>query len=309
MDLSVNGAAFLRLQEGFVDHAYRDAVGVLTIGVGFTWRSNAFRQWWEKNRPGQTFDLSARMTRSEADNCLRYLCQDEYGKAVNDFLGHDVPPHVFDAMTSVVFNCGAGTLDDRWAIAAKRADYATAARFLETTRVTAKGKKLAGLVRRRKEEGLLISKGIYTGVTTNVQPVAVDPLADGVLVRGERGPAVATLILNLAALGFYTGRLDDVFGFGTEAAVLKFQRANGLKDDGYAGPKTLALIAEKVKAKGPAEPVQRVSPLPSETDKAFRDTMAAKAAKDAPAPAPEAKTGWLSLILSILSKLFKRKPS
>lgn len=298
MDLSVNGATFLRLQEGFVDHAYRDAVGVLTIGVGFTWRSNAFRQWWEKNRPGQLFGLSARMTRSEADNCLRYLCQDEYGKAVNDFLGHDVPPHVFDAMTSVVFNCGAGTLDDRWAIAAKRADYVTAARFLETTRVTAKGKKLAGLVRRRREEGLLISKGIYTGVTTSGPPAVVDPLVDGVLVRGERGPAVAALILNLSALGFYTGRLDDVFGFGTEAAVLKFQRATGLKDDGYAGPKTLALIAEKVKAKGLAEPVQPVSPPPP--------VSGAPKLQAAPAPAPEPKTGWLSLILAIISKLFKR---
>ncbi|MDW6020227.1 peptidoglycan-binding protein [Mesorhizobium sp. BAC0120] len=270
MDLSPNGAAFLRLQEGFVDHWYADVAGVGTIGVGFTWRSTSFRDWWAKNRPGESFGPGAKMTRAEADDALTYLCRAEYGKAVNDFLGHAVPQHVFDGMVSPVYNCGADTLADRWATAAKRGDYHAAAMYLETTRITAKGKRIAGLVRRRREEGLLIEKAVYTGVATSSKPATPDPMADGILIRGERGAAVAALIRDLTALGYYHGTQDDVFGYGTEAAVLAFQRAKFLKDDGYAGRKTLALIADdiaKLKARAPAtptappaEPVQRDRP-------------------------------------------------
>lgn len=55
---------------------------------------------------------------------------------------------------------------------------------------------------------------------------------------------------DLQLAGFYTdGTLDGVFGPGTEAAIMAFQRSAGLKDDGYAGPATLAALAEAVKPK------------------------------------------------------------
>ena len=46
----------------------------------------------------------------------------------------------------------------------------------------------------------------------------------------------------LKAQGYYTGSLTGHFGSKTEEAVKKFQRANGLDDDGIAGPKTLPII-------------------------------------------------------------------
>jgi lysozyme len=244
MQLSAKGAAFVRLHEGFVAKYYRDPVGVGTIGIGFTWKSESFRQWWYANKTG-TFGPSATMTRAEAESALTYLFSKEYGTAVDKFLAKSVAQHVFDAMASVTYNCGPGALAWKWAAAVKRGALGDAAIHLRTTATTAAGKTLAGLVRRRKEEALLLEKGIYTGVeaTTEAMAPTEDAMADGILIRGERGPAVAALIRDLHSLGYYDGVLDDVFGYGTEAAVLAAQRAYGLKADGYAGEKTLAAIA------------------------------------------------------------------
>jgi GH24 family phage-related lysozyme (muramidase) len=250
MNLSARGAAFIRAHEGFVAKYYLDPVGVGTIGIGFTWASKAFQQWWAKHKTVR-FGPGATMTKAEAEAALIYLCAEEYGNAVNAHYGKAVPQHVFDASTSVTFNCGPGTLSDRWAQAAKAGNYNTAAALLETTRTTAKGKKLAGLVRRRKEEALLLRDGRYTGVAAT--PAV--PVSDGVLERGERGPEVAKLIVDLAKLGYYKGVKDDVFGPGTEAAVMAFQRAAGIKVDGAAGPLTLAAIAAAMPV-APAVPAQ-----------------------------------------------------
>jgi len=263
MNLSAKGAAFVRLHEGFVARYYPDPVNVGTIGIGFTWASSAFREWWKKNKPGQKFGPGATMTKAEAEDALRYLADREYGKAVDRFLTKRVPQHVFDGAVSPVYNLGPGSLQWKWAAAMKRGNYAEAARLLTTTGTTAQGKKLAGLVRRRKEEALLLEKGIYTGVDMPVAATKPDPMADGILMRGERGAAVAALIRDLHALGYYDGAMDDLFGYGTEAATLAFQRATGLKADGFAGPKTLAAIAAalvKPKATIPVTPEPQAAP-------------------------------------------------
>jgi len=237
MKLSAQGAAFLRGHEGFVSKWYRDPVGILTIGVGFTWRSESFKKWWKKHKPGSIGQGS--MTRFEADDALKYLCDTEYGLAVNRFLGKKVAQHVFDGMVSMVYNLGPGALKWKWAAACKRGNYAAAAALVRRTGTTAKGIRLPGLVRRRKEEALLISNGIYTGERVLV----IDAMADGVLRRRERGSAVAALIRDLKTLGYYSGPIDDLFGPSTEAAVMQFQHISGLQSDGIAGPKTLKMIA------------------------------------------------------------------
>ena len=251
-NLSLAGAGFLRHGEGFVGKWYADPVGVGTIGIGFTWASEGFREWWARNRPGQKFGPGATMTREEADKALIFLCAVEYGKAVNDFLNRAQPQHVFDAAVSAVFNMGTGSLKWKWAAALKERDYTTAATRLRETGVTAKGKKLRGLVIRRREEAELMATGDYAYGSSAA--VKVD---DGVLVRGERGTAVADLQRKLATAGHYTGEVDGIFGYGTEAAVLAFQRAAGLEPDGYAGPITLEALQA---ASPPPKPVTPPGP-------------------------------------------------
>jgi lysozyme len=242
MKLSPQGAADIRLHEGFVDHWYADATGTGTIGVGFTWLSAAFKKWWAAHKPGQAFGPGASMTRAEADDALAYLSDAEYGAAVNRFLGKPVSQNVFDAADSVVYNCGSDALTDRWAAAMKTCDYATAADLLQTTRVTSKGKRLAGLVSRRADEARLLSTGVYASGGKASMP-ADDAMSDGILVRGERGEAVANLQRNLIRFGFQPGAADGIFGYGTEAAVIAYQKTAGLTADGIAGPKTIAKLA------------------------------------------------------------------
>ena len=246
---SAKGSTFVRLHEGFVPRWYLDPVGVPTIGIGFTWRSASFKLWWAANKSDMAFKRGATMTRAEADDALQFLVNNEYGKAVDVFLGKEVAQHVFDGMVSPVYNLGPVALEWKWAAKIKSGEVGKGANMLRTTGTTANGVRLAGLVRRRGEECILIRDGIYTGVDTP-HTATGDALADGVLQRGERGIEVAKLIEDLHRLGLYDGTLDDVFGHGTEAAVLEYQRANGLTPDGKAGPATLAHIAGPVKPVG-----------------------------------------------------------
>lgn len=53
---------------------------------------------------------------------------------------------------------------------------------------------------------------------------------------------VKRLQQRLKELGYYAGSVDGSFGAGTEAAVMDFQRVNGLYVDGVAGTSTLKVI-------------------------------------------------------------------
>ncbi len=64
----------------------------------------------------------------------------------------------------------------------------------------------------------------------------------GTLRQGDSGPGVIALQQKLLAAGFRPGNIDGSFGPGTEAAVIAFQRSEGLVADGIAGPRTLAAL-------------------------------------------------------------------
>lgn len=58
------------------------------------------------------------------------------------------------------------------------------------------------------------------------------------LKEGSTGADVTRLQIQLKAKGFSPGAIDGNFGLGTEAAVISFQRSEGLVADGVVGPKT-----------------------------------------------------------------------
>ncbi|MDP3084151.1 MAG: peptidoglycan-binding protein [Rubrivivax sp.] len=62
------------------------------------------------------------------------------------------------------------------------------------------------------------------------------------LRNGDKGAAVKALQRALAGRGFNPGVIDGEFGGGTEAALIAFQRSEGLLADGVAGPRTLAQL-------------------------------------------------------------------
>lgn len=131
----VKDTSLIRRFEGLELHAYRDPVGVLTIGYGHT--TNV--------RPGQV------ITESEAEELLRYdLSWVE--DAINKSVTVDLNQNQFDALASWVYNLGETNLRNSTMLKKLNAgDYEGAAdEMLRWNK--AGGKVLRGLVRRRKAE-------------------------------------------------------------------------------------------------------------------------------------------------------------
>lgn len=144
--ITENGLAFIKRHEGVVRKAYRDPVGILTIGVGFTNRSAAVTRQIGRITPDMV------LSHEEIDRVLRAVIWEEFFPAVERAMPADAKPHEIDAAVSLCFNCGPGAMGWKWAQAWRRGDRAEAGRLIRTTATTAQGRSLPGLVRRRAEE-------------------------------------------------------------------------------------------------------------------------------------------------------------
>ncbi len=92
-------------------------------------------------------------------------------------------------------------------------------------------------------------------ITPSPSPEQPKPVSYRTLHKGDQGPEVVMLQQALTELGYLSGAADGNFGTGTENAVKKFQKDNGLADDGIPGTKTL----EKLYS------VSSVTPMPDVT--------------------------------------------
>ena len=86
--------------------------------------------------------------------------------------------------------------------------------------------------------GKLTWAKLYDATPVNVTPVTTQPM----LRTGSRGDAVRKLQELLNAKGYTCGSVDAIFGSKTYAAVLAFQKANGLGADGIVGSLTWAKL-------------------------------------------------------------------
>jgi len=75
----------------------------------------------------------------------------------------------------------------------------------------------------------------------------VGAFSNQVIQRGAVGDDVIELQARLQYLGFYNGRIDGVFGWGTYWALRNFQYKNGLPVDGLAGQRTKARLVRASK--------------------------------------------------------------
>ncbi|NLB37653.1 MAG: peptidoglycan-binding protein [Clostridiales bacterium] len=82
------------------------------------------------------------------------------------------------------------------------------------------------------------------------------PATAELLKYRDTGPRVGLLELKLANLNYYTGEIDNKFGYLLYQAVRAYQKNNGLKVDGVAGPETLNALGM-----GPAMGVPAPAPL------------------------------------------------
>ena len=59
---------------------------------------------------------------------------------------------------------------------------------------------------------------------------------------GSQGKEVRQIQTKLTELGFFSDKIDGIYGEKTKAAVIRFQKQKGLTADGIAGTKTLAAL-------------------------------------------------------------------
>lgn len=138
---------------------------------------------------------------------------------------------------------------------------------------------------------------------------AKDPMADGVLKKGEEGPAVKGLqeALNKAGIRDAEGKplpTTGYFGEKTEAALIKFQQQKGLEDDGKAGNLTLTALGLRPPAPAPVTdapaqpPTSDVPRPPTITDEPRRslpqteNTPSPPSSSDPSSRSPHAPQEW-----------------
>lgn len=147
MKTSYQGRAFIAREEGCILSAYKDSVGVLTIGIGHTTAAGP---------PAVTPDLALTLAQ-----CFDLFAKDiaKYEARVNKALTVPVAQHVFDACVSFDYNTGA---IDRASFvrdinSGKMADAAVS---------ISSWNKPPEIVGRRTRERELLMSGIYGDTTT-----------------------------------------------------------------------------------------------------------------------------------------------
>ncbi len=85
-------------------------------------------------------------------------------------------------------------------------------------------------------------------MVSSIQLKNVEAFSNQVIQRGASGEDVIELRnLVLKYNGFYTGKVDGVFGWGTYWALRNFQEKFGLPVDGLAGAKTKQMLVKATK--------------------------------------------------------------
>ena len=144
--VSQNGINLIKQFEGCRLTAYKDPVGVWTIGYGTT---NA-----DKSITGTTIKSGLTISQATAENWLKKSLDKKYGPKVNKYDSkYKWTQNEFDALISFAYNIGS---IDQLTANGSRSRATIAKKMLEYTH--AGGKVLAGLVRRRKAEHDLFVK-------------------------------------------------------------------------------------------------------------------------------------------------------
>lgn len=231
MEMSPEGYNVCRSFEGRALRAYKDVVGVWTIGFGNT---NA-----DAEVLGFIIGPGVTITEAQANDLLKVAMETRYEPTVRAVLG-EVPQYVFDAACDFVYNIGTAGLAGRSWVKAwlARGDASGILAYDH-----AGGKVYPGLTRRRHREFDMITAGNYG--PEGVQPPALldsvpIPASTNMLWRGALGQEVTDFQTALGINGFpcpVSGTYDPA----TEAACKQFQAAHPqLAVDGVAGPATRA---------------------------------------------------------------------
>jgi lysozyme len=182
MKMTNEGLALIKRFEGLSLDAYRDAVGIWTIGYGHTSVAGAPQ-------------VHAGLRISEAD-AHEILARDVgvFARGVRDLLVVELSDQQFSALVSLAYNVGLGGLKRSSVLtAANERDFDAVPRRLNLW-TKAGGRVLPGLVRRRAAEGALFMSANAAPSKEIVSPVQSKPISESRTIWS------AVFVMLLAAL-------------------------------------------------------------------------------------------------------------
>lgn len=243
MNTSKSGVIFISNREGCPLTAYLDSGGVPTIGHGTTMLSKVGRAELLKLGIKRLIPGKTKLTQSQADHIFMETLKHEYEPAVKRGIPESrrVTQHMFDAMVSATYNLGPAFMGWKWKVPwAKNGDVEKSANIWASRYNTAAGRKLRGLVIRRKLEAKLFLTGDY-GINSITKKVTIKAPK----VRDEE---VLEAQENLNKLGIKV-KADGWMGPKTEEAIRVYQEKHPhLKVDGVLGVATITQLGKDVTA-------------------------------------------------------------
>ncbi len=198
MKLNQAGLNLIKKYEGFRAKAYRDAVGVWTIGYGHTSMAGL-----------PTVTPGLKISRQQGENILARDVE-KFARQIRPLIFVDLNDNQFSALVSFAYNVGVGGFKRSSALQRVNAGRFDAVPNRLSLWVKAGGKTLKGLVRRRAAEGELFLSSANHQAEKSTQPIGP--------VSGKPAGQSTT---NLAALLSAISGLVSVFmaGAGEQAGA------------------------------------------------------------------------------------------
>ncbi len=216
MFMTDEGLDLIRQFEGFRAAAYRDPVGVWTIGYGHTSMAGA-----PEVTPGLT------ISENEAAQILARDV-DQFARGVRALLRVDLSDGQFSALVSFAYNVGLGALKKSSVLTAVNArDFAAVPRRLQLW-TKAGGHVLPGLVKRRAAEAALFT----SSVAVVVQPSVTKSVPQSKTVWS------AVFVLLMAVVQAWLTASLKIVGLGVllliaaGLALIIYERVKKLKQEG-----------------------------------------------------------------------------
>lgn len=251
MQMSAQGVATLEYHEGVVLRAYRDPVGIWTIGAGLTAASGVVK-------PKAGMEITNAQATTLLQAALRRNYEPDVARAMPAARQHE-----FDAGVSFHFNTGAiarASWVKIWVnLGKKRGSDPEDVRAALLRWNKGGGRVLPGLTRRREDEARMLLEGKYPIpiVRPEKDKKGVGAVAVWALEMTEAEKVQVVYALN--ELGYKTT-------FPSADAVRDFQRDHGLTVDGIIGRATLSTLqrrldaAQKAKTAAAATTVSAAAP-------------------------------------------------
>ncbi len=216
MFMTEEGLDLIRQFEGFRAAAYRDPVGVWTIGYGHTSMAGA---------P----EVHAGLTISEVEGAeILARDVDQFARGVRALLRVELSDGQFSALVSFAYNVGLGALKKSSVLTAVNSrDFAAVPRRLQLW-TKAGDRVLPGFVKRRAAEGALFAASVVVAI----QPSVVKPVQQSKTVWSAVVVMLLAVVQAWLSASVKLGALCVLLLTAAALVLIIYERVKKLKEEG-----------------------------------------------------------------------------